>query len=90
LVAEVRSENTPERHVWVIDSEGDPESGFLMGAFPDAEGEGWFEALSGACAEERLVARSSRPGDRQGLIRRPARTFVYRIHVSRKPFACIK
>jgi len=59
-VAEVRSEAIPGRHVWVTDSEGDEAGPFLVGAYPDAEGQAWVEHLSGACTEAELVDRVRR------------------------------
>ena len=59
-VAEVRAEANPDRHVWVTDSEGDAAGPFLVGTYPDSEGQAWFEALSGACSEDELVDRVRR------------------------------
>ena len=58
--AEVRSSEIPGRTVWVTDSEGAENAPFLVGVYPDAEGQGWFEALSGPCSENDLVARVQR------------------------------
>jgi hypothetical protein len=59
-VAEVTCSSTPGRTVWVTDSEGAEDGPFLVGVYPDKEGEGWFESLSGPCTEEQLVAKVRR------------------------------
>ncbi len=55
-VAEVRSETVEGRTVWVTDSEGAEGGPFLVGVYPDAEGQPWFESLSGPCSAEDLLA----------------------------------
>ena len=56
-VAEVQSTTIPGRTVWVTDSEGHDDGPFLVGAYPDSEGQEWIELLSGACSEGELVER---------------------------------
>jgi hypothetical protein len=54
-VTEVTSPTTPGRTIWVTDSEGAESGPFLVGVYPDTEGQGWFEALSGPCSENDLI-----------------------------------
>jgi hypothetical protein len=59
-VAEVISPAIPDRTVWVTDSEGAEDGPFLVGVYPDKEGEGWFESLSGPCSADDLPAHVRR------------------------------
>ena len=59
-VAEVRSETIEGRSVWVTDSEGDEAGPFLVGTYPDTEGQPWFESLSGPCSAVDLPAHVRR------------------------------
>jgi hypothetical protein len=59
-VAEVRSSTIPGRTVWVTESEGAQGGPYLVGVYPDTEGQGWFEALSGPCSADELPARVQR------------------------------
>jgi hypothetical protein len=59
-VAEVTSSTIPGRTAWVTDSEGAQGGPFLVGAYPDAEGQGWFESLSGPCSADDLPAQVRR------------------------------
>jgi hypothetical protein len=59
-VAEVTSPTIPGRTVWITDSEGDDDSEFLVGAYPELGGQEWIESLSGACSENDLAAHVSR------------------------------
>jgi hypothetical protein len=59
-VAEVTSSAIPGRTVWVTDSEGAEDGTFLVGVYPDKEGEGWFESLSGPCSADDLPAHVKR------------------------------
>lgn len=59
-VAEVRSETVEGRTVWVTDSEGAEGGSFLIGVYPDAEGQPWFESLSGPCSADDLPAHVRR------------------------------
>lgn len=59
-VAEVTSPQIPGRSVWVTDSEGAEGGPFLVGTYPDADGEPWFQALSDAFTETELVDRVRR------------------------------
>jgi hypothetical protein len=59
-VAEVTSATIPGRTVWVTDSEGAEDGPFLVGVYPDKEGEGWFEALSGPSTADDLPAQVRR------------------------------
>jgi hypothetical protein len=59
-VAEVRSETIDDRTVWVTDSEGAEGGPFLVGVYPDAEGQPWFESLSGPCSADDLPAHVRR------------------------------
>ena len=55
-VAEVTSSAIPGRTVWVTDSEGAEDGPFLVGVYPDKEGQAWFESLSGPCSADDLPA----------------------------------
>jgi hypothetical protein len=55
-VAEVASPKIPGPTVWVTDSEGDDDGEFLVGVYPDTDGQPWFEALSGPCFADDLAA----------------------------------
>jgi hypothetical protein len=59
-VAEVTSPMIPGRTVWVTDSEGAEGGPFLVGVYPDTDGQGWFESLSGPCSAEDLPAQVRR------------------------------
>jgi hypothetical protein len=59
-VAEVRSETIEGRTVWITDSEGAEGGPFLVGVYPDAEGQPWFESLSGPCAADDLPVQVGR------------------------------
>jgi hypothetical protein len=59
-VAEVTSPKIPGRTVWVTDSEGAEGGPYLVAVYPDTEGQAWFEALSGPCSEDDLLAHVKR------------------------------